>query len=97
MAWIVTFVASAAALKVNASAPMAASVFQSLILSVYCGAPATALLVITYLGNRPGASLHPDLPIGIGISKCKVFAFNTIDHALTYVPTIDHALDQFIE
>src|SRR5262245_13754725 len=44
-----TRLASAGGLNVNASAATATSVFQSLTRSVYCGAPATCLLVMMYL------------------------------------------------
>src|SRR5579864_1361448 len=53
--WIMTsesrlaLVAPSGGLNVNASASVIASVFQSLMRSVYCGAPASVLLVITYL------------------------------------------------
>ena len=51
-----TFLAPWAGLNAKASA--AISVRHSLMRSVYCGAPATALLVITYLrgiGRAPGS------------------------------------------
>src|SRR5579872_2204650 len=44
-----TLVAPSGALNAKASASAIGSVFQSLIRSVYCGAPAIVLLVITYL------------------------------------------------
>src|SRR5260370_29147896 len=44
-----TLVAPSGALKANASASLIGSVFHSLILNVYCGAPERVLLVITYL------------------------------------------------
>src|SRR5258705_13226646 len=50
-------VASAGGLNTNASASATASVFQSLILSVYCGAPVTVLLVITYFRGTGRAPL----------------------------------------
>src|SRR5258708_4231416 len=52
-----TMVTPAGGLNTNASASAIASVFQSLILSVYCGAPATVLLVITYFRGTGRAPL----------------------------------------
>src|SRR6476469_2072418 len=51
------FVASAGGLNTNASASATTSVFQSLILSVYCGAPANVLLGITYFRGTGRAPL----------------------------------------
>src|SRR5205085_12589711 len=55
-----TLVAPAGGLNTKASASATASVFQSLILSVYCGAPASVLLVITYFRGtgRAPLSIH---------------------------------------
>src|SRR6267378_2516308 len=54
------FFASAGGLNTNVSASTGTSVFQSLIFSEYCGAPASVLLVITYfrgIGRAP-FSIH---------------------------------------
>src|SRR6266849_6810002 len=53
-------VAPVGGLNTNVSASAIASVFQSLILSVYCGAPTSVLLVMTYLRGigRAPASIH---------------------------------------
>jgi len=52
-----TLVTPEGGLNTNVSASATASVFQSLILSVYCGAPASVLLVITYFRGTGRAPL----------------------------------------
>jgi hypothetical protein len=66
----------AGGLNVNASGSGAAPVFQCLSRKVYCGAAATALLVITYL--RALAELYPDLPICVEVSEREMLALDPI-------------------
>ena len=58
---------------------------------MYCGAPATALLVMTYLrGIGRAPRLDPNLPVGIGIAKGKVLALHAIDDPSAAVLGVDH-------
>ena len=90
-----TLFAVAGALNVNVSAAICASVFHSLMRSVYCGMPVTVLLVMTYLRGIGRA------PVSIQICQSdlrraerEMLAFDTVDHALADVLGVDRVSDQ---
>src|SRR5262249_25558892 len=68
-----TFMAPAGGLNWNALALACASVLHSLIRSVYCGAPVTPLLVMTYLrgtGRDPGSIQICQSVSGVRNARC---------------------------
>jgi hypothetical protein len=87
-------VASAGGLNAKASASTIGSVFQFLILGVYCGAPASVLLVMTFARDRSRARLDPDLPVRVGIAKCEMVAFDALNDARADIFGIDDARHQ---